>query len=896
MAGETEIAKLVVRLRAETGELKKEIQEAKGTIHNFVSDIKKTFGAIGIGIGLASAINQMKELVKRGVEYNSQVEQQVLGIASLIAATGDVLDAEGKRLEGMEKLNSAIEISRDLYDQLRLKAMESTATTQELVDAFQMMVAPGREANLTLEQMVNLSRDIVQAMKAMGLPLIQSRMEMRGLLTGEENLRMDIMQRLQIEGEVIKQMRAQGKLYEYLTERLSVFRLAGEKQLTTWEGMRTTIKDIFDMLLAKATAPVFEALKGILSGLIKDLTEVEAGTVKFTATAQGMADMVKNSFKIIIEHFKTFKDEYAGALNFIAMLFKGLHQWVMGFFTGLNVIFSSAVTVIYYFIEALNIMTGKSIPLLKEGAETLKKKMNESWESTIKQADALNELIFGTKKYAEEVKKVPKPTAPPRAKPIEDEKEKKAYEKLIQKIKEYEVAITNLKDPIEADRQALQNWIEEQTKEITITPRVTEAIGRLKETFEKLQDAIREKKAMEDYINAFEKIIEKAEDYKIELLRLKDPLQAEREEFERTIEKITKGVTPTETLSGAINILRQRFNELKDAEMERESVKYRELDIRQRIADIQMQEKLMKIDTEEALRREIDLTNELLSLYVEQIEKTKYGTDAYLELQENINQTRMKLNELNHELFRQTATFEQLTEIGMKKYAQTVKDNLITSFEKLLPNAIDSAGNAFTNFILNLQKGTMSAGDALKKFATDFMDSLTRMVIELTLVIAKMEILKALGYQTGMGGGGGGGKGAGFFSSILGFLSSILGAQTGGRLPGTKGEPVPVVAHAGEFVQPTQTVDYYGIEIMEAIRKRLIPRSILSPYASSYSSMERGRFFQSGGVVSGEKEPITIVNIVDPVQMDQYLSSPRGQNAIINVISQRTETIRKILQ
>jgi hypothetical protein len=58
----------------------------------------------------------------------------------------------------------------------------------------------------------------------------------------------------------------------------------------------------------------------------------------------------------------------------------------------------------------------------------------------------------------------------------------------------------------------------------------------------------------------------------------------------------------------------------------------------------------------------------------------------------------------------------------------------------------------------------------------------------------------------------------------------------GGRVPGTSptktADDVIAALTAGEYVQPVASVDYYGADVMEAIRNRAIPRERLAAYAA----------------------------------------------------------------
>ncbi|SDN79029.1 transglycosylase SLT domain-containing protein [Geodermatophilus sp. DSM 45219] len=71
----------------------------------------------------------------------------------------------------------------------------------------------------------------------------------------------------------------------------------------------------------------------------------------------------------------------------------------------------------------------------------------------------------------------------------------------------------------------------------------------------------------------------------------------------------------------------------------------------------------------------------------------------------------------------------------------------------------------------------------------------------------------------------------------------------GGPIPGfsphPKADNVPVMATAGEFMQPVSTVQYYGTGLMEALRKRKIPREAL--HLAEGGLVAFGRRLQSMG-------------------------------------------------
>jgi hypothetical protein len=134
------------------------------------------------------------------------------------------------------------------------------------------------------------------------------------------------------------------------------------------------------------------------------------------------------------------------------------------------------------------------------------------------------------------------------------------------------------------------------------------------------------------------------------------------------------------------------------------------------------------------------------------------------------------------------------------------------------------------------------------------------------------------------------------------------GGLVGGHSPNDKADNVPAMLTAGEYVLPVSAAKYYGPKALEAMRSMVIPREALE-LAGAVKNVRvptatATRHFAVGGPVvstasnarSMERSEIKIYNITDPSSMVQYLASPAGQNAVINVISANAETVRRIVR
>jgi hypothetical protein len=125
----------------------------------------------------------------------------------------------------------------------------------------------------------------------------------------------------------------------------------------------------------------------------------------------------------------------------------------------------------------------------------------------------------------------------------------------------------------------------------------------------------------------------------------------------------------------------------------------------------------------------------------------------------------------------------------------------------------------------------------------------------------------------------------------------------GGPVLGGSGtrDDVLIAAMGGEYVQNKAAVGYYGVDVMEAINQRLIPRDAFS--VPSIPTSRPGSHFASGGLVtnvnneSSQSAPsIHIANFVDPALMGQYLASQPGKRALVNFINGNSAVIKAILR
>lgn len=271
------------------------LQSANSSIKDATANVKQLAAQVVGLVAAYKALNAAKGFVQRGIEFSSSLEDAQTSIGSIIAATNKISTAQGKELEGADKFNASLEISRDMMDEIQVLALESTATFDQLVQGVSGIIAPATKAGVALEKMPKFTVTAAQAMSTMKIPLEQMRTEIEALLSGNINKAQDILAtNLGITGEMVRNWKAQGILVEELMKRLEPFALAGERVANSWSGLKSNMKDALDYLGKVTGEGLFESLKQSYRELLDLIISTDTGKPGISAEFENVASLMRD--------------------------------------------------------------------------------------------------------------------------------------------------------------------------------------------------------------------------------------------------------------------------------------------------------------------------------------------------------------------------------------------------------------------------------------------------------------------------------------------------------------------------------------------------------------------------------------------------------------------------
>jgi len=251
---------------------------------------RRLFGILFAFQAARLGIQGFQGLVRSGVQFNDQIENARIGIAGLISATGLLRRGQEPLLRGAEAYAGALEVAEGTVNRIRTRALETTATTTELLDAVQIAIGPGLSAGLDLSEVEDIAVLISQAATALRVPQNQLGEEIRSVLSG--TTRQQTTRLVAAFGtnaanlnESIRQARDAGRLFDFLRDRLTPFAAAASEAANTFSGLQQRVRDAVGLAAGGAAVGLFDELKITLREIFDILTDDSGDFIEANADA-----------------------------------------------------------------------------------------------------------------------------------------------------------------------------------------------------------------------------------------------------------------------------------------------------------------------------------------------------------------------------------------------------------------------------------------------------------------------------------------------------------------------------------------------------------------------------------------------------------------------------------
>ena len=253
-----------------------------------------SLAAIGVAAGIAVPL--LTGIAQVGIKANSQLEQTKLGIASVISSVGELRDASNVKLGGIEALNAALPIAGDQLEKLRVDALSTALTFEQLSAGFLQAVGPGLAAGLGLDQVRKTVIDISQIIIPLTGNAAQLGQELRSLFSGDIGPDSSVARALQITRQQVEASKAAGTFTEFLNEKLKAAAATGKLMANTFEAAKSNLQEAGTVLAATVTKGLFEKLRDQINTVLPTVFDTAGGKVKIADSFSGLADTLSSIF------------------------------------------------------------------------------------------------------------------------------------------------------------------------------------------------------------------------------------------------------------------------------------------------------------------------------------------------------------------------------------------------------------------------------------------------------------------------------------------------------------------------------------------------------------------------------------------------------------------------
>lgn len=251
-------------------------QQTAGAANRVAFTFRRLFGILAAFQAARAVAGGFTGLIRGAIQFNREVEDSQISLASLFITTGQIRNEQGKLVKGAKAFSLAQGEARRQSQLLRQDSLKTVATYGELLKAFQAGVGPGLAAGLHLDEIREVTIRVSQAAAALAIPQNQLIEEIRSLLRGTIQPRTTIVASvLGITNEDIKRTKEAGTLFTFLQSKLDGFKLAAVETEKTITGLLARINDAFLFTSGTAAIEFIGQLRGLLLDVFTIIVDIK---------------------------------------------------------------------------------------------------------------------------------------------------------------------------------------------------------------------------------------------------------------------------------------------------------------------------------------------------------------------------------------------------------------------------------------------------------------------------------------------------------------------------------------------------------------------------------------------------------------------------------------------
>jgi chromosome segregation ATPase len=247
-----------------------------------------------------------QNLYKIGMEFNAEMERMTNNMAGALVANQDIY-ASNKGLLGIaEAYNIQLAESNRIINKIQAASFSSNASMADFVQNLQAAMASAGQLTTDMDKIAEFSINITNSAQMLGVAQRDVGRAIKSIIDGQQ-VEDNILGRLLFGNrEVLRLMQKQayetgnmGNLLDYMNEKMRAFTLAASLADTTWDRVRSNIKDAFRIVAGELTSGAFQNIKVALSNFVRQIITIEDGVVKVNQRWSGVYKLIESTFTML---------------------------------------------------------------------------------------------------------------------------------------------------------------------------------------------------------------------------------------------------------------------------------------------------------------------------------------------------------------------------------------------------------------------------------------------------------------------------------------------------------------------------------------------------------------------------------------------------------------------
>lgn len=237
-----------------------------------------------VAVRAAQAVVRMwADAVADGIMFNGLIQTAVLSMAALLVSFGTFQTTMGTAVDATQQFAAAQVLAKDMVEQLRIAAMQTSATLPELINAMQMGMGPALQAGFNPAQVVNFTKVMAQAAATLGVHISGLGQEIRGVFDVDLSKNSRIAQAIFLQmGMSAEELRTKlnamtsTERYDFLMDRLKGYAATSEQVGLTVQGSLSNLEDAYQGLMGAGMVEATDDFSSAVRSLAGHLVVVDA--------------------------------------------------------------------------------------------------------------------------------------------------------------------------------------------------------------------------------------------------------------------------------------------------------------------------------------------------------------------------------------------------------------------------------------------------------------------------------------------------------------------------------------------------------------------------------------------------------------------------------------------